>query len=149
MANHLPVGSFAPGDLGVHPAAAGAPQQTGEQSFVAAGLVVGLGFVPLQRLLHPDPPVRGDDAGVLAHRNDPFADGIVDGGTAFFLVAAVVGQHAALAARFLRIATCHTSSLFCVTACHMTSCIIKTAAPNGKLGRRFCHARFRRYSSTF
>ena len=35
-----------------------------------------------------------------------------------------------LAARFLRIATCHTSSLFCVTACHMTSCIIKTAAPN-------------------
>jgi hypothetical protein len=30
-----------------------------------------------------------------------------------------------LAARFLRIATCHTSSLFCVTACHMTSCIIK------------------------
>ena len=33
-----------------------------------------------------------------------------------------------LAARFLRIATCHTSSLFCVTACHMTSCIIKTAA---------------------
>ena len=34
-----------------------------------------------------------------------------------------------LAARFLRIATCHTSSLFCVTTCHMTSCIIKTAAP--------------------
>ena len=33
-----------------------------------------------------------------------------------------------LAARFLRIATCHTSSLFCITACHMTSCIIKTAA---------------------
>ena len=26
-----------------------------------------------------------------------------------------------LAARSLRIATCHTSSLFCVTACHMTS----------------------------
>ena len=39
-----------------------------------------------------------------------------------------------LAARFLRIATCHTSSLFCVTACHMTSCIIKTAAPNEKIG---------------
>ena len=32
---------------------------------------------------------------MFAHRNDPFADGIVDGGTAFFLVAAVVGQHAA------------------------------------------------------
>lgn len=32
------------------------------------------------------------------------------------------------AARFLHIATCHTSSLFCVTACHMTRCIIKTAA---------------------
>ena len=30
-----------------------------------------------------------------------------------------------LAARSLRIATCHTSSSFCVTACHMTSCIIK------------------------
>ena len=54
-----------------------------------------------------------------------------------------------LAARFLRIATCHTSSLFCVTACHMTSCIIKPAAPNEKSGRRFYHARFLRYSSTF
>ena len=32
---------------------------------------------------------------MLAHRNDPFADGIVDRSTAFFLVAAVVGQHAA------------------------------------------------------
>lgn len=42
-----------------------------------------------------------------------------------------------LAARSLRIATCHTSSLFCVTACHMTSCIIKTAAPNEKLGGGF------------
>ena len=33
------------------------------------------------------------------------------------------------AARFLRIATCHTSSLFYVTACHMARCIVKTAAP--------------------
>ena len=41
------------------------------------------------------------------------------------------------AARFLRFTTCHTSSLLCVTACHMTSCIIKTAAPNEKLGGGF------------
>ena len=34
-----------------------------------------------------------------------------------------------LTARFLRIITCHTSSLFYVTACHMTRCIVKTAAP--------------------
>ena len=95
MANHPPVCRFAPGDLGVHPAAAGAPQQTGQQRLVAPGCVVGLGFVPFQRLLHPNPPVRGDDAGVFAHRNDPFADGIVDRSTAFFLITAVVGQHAA------------------------------------------------------
>lgn len=31
--------------------------------------------------------------------------------------------------RLLRIITCHTSSLFYVTACHMTRCIVKTAAP--------------------
>ena len=42
MANHPPVCRFAPSDLGVHPAAAGAPQQAGEQRLVAAGLVVGL-----------------------------------------------------------------------------------------------------------
>ena len=42
-----------------------------------------------------------------------------------------------LAARFLRIATCHTSSLFCVTACHMTSCIIKTAARTENWGGGF------------
>ena len=65
--NHPPVCRFAPGDLGVHPAAAGAPQQTGQQRLVAAGCVVGLGFVPLQRFLHPDPPVGGNDAGVFAH----------------------------------------------------------------------------------
>ena len=65
MANHPPVCRFAPGDLEVHPAAAGAPQQTGQQRLVAAGLVVGFGFVPFQRLLHPNPPVRGDDAGPL------------------------------------------------------------------------------------
>ena len=66
---HISVCRFAPGDLGVHPAAAGAPQQAGEQGFVAAGCVVGLGFVPLQRFLHPNPSVRGDNAGVFAHRN--------------------------------------------------------------------------------
>ena len=32
------------------------------------------------------------------------------------------------AARFLRFTACHTSSLFYATACHMTRCIIKTAA---------------------
>lgn len=31
--------------------------------------------------------------------------------------------------RLLRIITCHTSSLFYVTACHMTRCIVKTTAP--------------------
>ena len=31
--------------------------------------------------------------------------------------------------RLLCIITCHTSSLFYVTACHMTRCIVKTAAP--------------------
>ena len=36
-----------------------------------------------------------------------------------------------------------------LAACHMTSCIIKAAAPNEKSGRRFCYARLRRYSSTF
>ena len=91
--NHPPVCRFAPGDLGVHPATAGAPQQTGQQRLVTAGCVVGLGFVPLQGFLHPDPPVGGNDAGVFAHRNDPLADGIVDGGTALFLIAAVVGKH--------------------------------------------------------
>ena len=39
-------------ELWVHPAAAAAPEQAGEQSFVAAGLAVGLGTVALQRLLN-------------------------------------------------------------------------------------------------
>ena len=65
MANHPPVCRFAPGDLGVHPAAAGAPQQTGQQRLVAPGCVVGLGFVPLQRFQHPDPPVVGKHARFL------------------------------------------------------------------------------------
>jgi len=92
--NYPPFCRFAPGDLGVHPAATGAPQQTGQQRLVAPGCVVGLGSVPLQRFLHPDPPIGGNDAGVFAHRNDPLADGIVDGGTPLFLIAAVVGKHA-------------------------------------------------------
>ena len=74
--NHSPFCRFAPGDLGVHPATAGAPQQTGQQRLVAPGCVVGLGFVPLQRFLHPDPPVGGNDAGVFAHRNNPLVDQI-------------------------------------------------------------------------
>ena len=74
MANHPHVCRFAPGDLGVHPAAAGALQQTGQQGFIAAGLVVGFGFVPFQRLLHPNPPVVGKHARFLFGLYSSFAE---------------------------------------------------------------------------
>ena len=44
------------------------------------------------------------------------------------LVTAVLNMYIPTS-RLLRIITCHTSSLFYVTACHMTRCIVKTAAP--------------------
>ena len=90
----LAIGCEPFGELGIHPVAAAAPEQAGEQCLVAAGLAVALGFVPLERFLHFDPGFGRDEARVLPHRDDPLAGGQIDGGSPLLLVGAVVGQNA-------------------------------------------------------
>ena len=64
---------------------------------------------------HPRPPARGS----LRGKNRGFRT----------LIDAVLKASLIPTSRLLCIITCHTSSLFYVTACHMTRCIVKTAAP--------------------
>ena len=90
------------GKLGVHPAAAAAPEQTGKQGLVASRLAVGLASVALQRLLNLYPGAGRDQARMLPHRNDPLVDGQEDGGPAFFLVGTIIGQDTPHSIEFLR-----------------------------------------------
>ena len=47
----------------------------GQRCHVAAGSAVALGFVHIQHGLYPHPIAACDDAGMLAHRHDPFLHG--------------------------------------------------------------------------
>ena len=74
--DQLAVRILAVGQLRAHIVAAfAAAQKPGQQRHVAAGSAVALGFVDIQHGLHPHPIAARDDAGVLAHRHDPFLHG--------------------------------------------------------------------------
>ena len=67
---------LAVGQLRAHIVAAfAAAQKPGQQRHVAAGSAVALGFVDIQHGLHPHPIAARDDAGMLAHRHNPFLHG--------------------------------------------------------------------------
>ena len=89
---------LAVGQLRAHIVAAfAAAQQPGQQRHVAAGPAVALGFVDIQHGLHPHPIAARDDAGVLAHRHDPFLHGTDLVCLAGALDGAVIGHDAVLA----------------------------------------------------
>ena len=71
--DQLTVRRAAVGQLRAHVIAAfAAAQQPGQQRHVAARSAVALGFVHVQHGLHLHPIAACDDAGMLAHRYDPF-----------------------------------------------------------------------------
>ena len=69
----------------------------GQRCHVAAGSAVALGFVDIQHGLHPHPIAARDDAGMLAHRHDPFLHGTDLIRLAGALEGAVIGHDAVLA----------------------------------------------------
>lgn len=96
--DQLVVRILAVGQLRAHIVAAfAAAQKPGQQRHVAAGSAVALGFVDIQHGLHPHPIAARDDAGMLAHRHDPFLHGTDLVCLAGALEGAVIGHDAVLA----------------------------------------------------
>ena len=99
--DQLTVRRAAVGQLRAHIVAAfAAAQQPGQQRHIAAGSAIALGFVDIQHSLHPHPIAARDDAGMLAHRHDPFLHGTDLVCLAGALEGAVICHDAVLAVEF-------------------------------------------------